>query len=281
MNRNLRLKIKKSLDEKQVSENLCFLCLACLNNKITYSKQIQHELEKQRNIIASALLKNGTSKEILIKKMRTISANDYPTFRTITTISKMIESNNYSFSSGFIPDKMIHYKNETELEEDAKRIIPKKKFDIPEPEKIKASCDWIKEHLSINITDNMKKKLKSFEQLNSYNVFLQCCLWYEKNIITAITKKAPFESEYSKFTYFLGIVKNHMQQTEEIIERKQKQNEEYWLSNAQAIIDGDESLESMIHLMCEKYTDSAYYGQNEYVREELKKAMDKLKSVRE
>lgn len=95
MNRNLRLKIEESIATRQISENLCLLCLACLNDKITYSKQTLVELEKQRNIIAAVVLKNGISKETLLEKMRTVSRKDYPTFRTILVIAQIIENNDY------------------------------------------------------------------------------------------------------------------------------------------------------------------------------------------
>ena len=96
-------------------------------------------------------------------------------------------------------------------------------------------------------------------------------------IIEAIRKKAPFDSEYAKFMYFCGIVKNYIPKTEEILERRRKDDEQFWLDNAQAILRGDESLESMIYLQCEKYPETEFYGKNEYVREKLQRTLEKLK----
>lgn len=278
MNRNLRLKIEESIVTKQISENLCFLCLACLNDKITYSKRILVELEKQRNIIAASVLKNGISKETLLEKMRTVSRNDYPTFRTIVVIAQIIEDNDYSFVEGFIPNRMIHYKDNVELAEDKRRIIPEKQVVVSESEEFMELCNWIEKYLDITVTDAAKKKLKSLERSSESSVILQCCLWNKKVIIEAIRKKAPFDSEYAKFTYFCGIVKNYISKTEEDMERSRKQDEQLWLDNAQTILSGDETLESMLYLQCEKYPESKFYGKTEYVRENVQKALERLKT---
>ena len=97
-------------------------------------------------------------------------------------------------------------------------------------------------------------------------------------IIEAIRKKAPFDSEYAKFTYFCGIVKNYISKTEEDMERSRKQDEQLWLDNAQTILSGDETLESMLYLQCEKYPESKFYGKTEYVRENVQKALERLKT---
>lgn len=281
MNRNLRLKIEESIVTRQISENLCFLCLACLNDKITYSKQTLVELEKQRNIIAAVILKNGISKETLLEKMRTVSRKDYPTFRMIVVIAQIIENNDYSFVQGFIPDRMIHYKDNGELAEDKRRIIPEKQVVVFESEEFMELCNWIEEYLDITVTDAVKKKLKSLERSSEFSVILQCCLWNKKVIIEAIRKKAPFDSEYAKFTYFCGIVKNYISKTEEDMERSRKQDEQLWLDNAQAILRGDETLESMLYLQCEKYPESEFYGKTEYVREKLQRTFEKLNKENE
>lgn len=279
MNRNLRLKIEESIETRTVSENLCFLCLACLNDKITYSKQKLIELENQRRIIAAIAINNGVDKKVLQDNILKISKNDYPTFKTITAVSKLIKNNDLSFVSGFIPDRMIHYKSDNELLEDAKRIIPEKQASIPEAEEYIQLCDWIKKYLDITITDTIEKTLISFGESRKCKVVFQCCLWNQKSIIDSVRRKIPFESEYAKFKYFLGIVKNHISQTEENMEKQKKQDEQFWIDNAQVIINGDETLESMIFLQC-KDTDSVYYGKHEYVREELEKAIEKLKKQR-
>ena len=274
MNRNLRLKIEESIETRTVSENLCFLCLACLNDKITYSKQTLIELESQRRIIATIAINNGVDKKVLQDNILKISKNDYPTFKTITTVSELIKNNDLSFVAGFIPDRMIHYKSDDEILEDTKRIVPEKQASIPETEEYIQLCDWIKKYLDITITDTIKKALISF---GKSKVVFQCCLWNQKSIIDSVRRKIPYESEYAKFKYFLGIVKNHISQTEENMEKQKKQDEQFWLDNAQVIISGDETLESMIFLQCEKYPETAYYGKHEYVREELEKAIEKLK----
>lgn len=274
MNRNLRLKIEESIETRTVSENLCFLCLACLNDKITYSKQTLIELESQRRIIATIAINNGVDKKVLQDNILKISKNDYPTFKTITTVSELIKNNDLSFVAGFIPDRMIHYKSDDEILEDTKRIVPEKQASIPETEEYIQLCDWIKKYLDITITDTIKKALISF---GKSKVVFQCCLWNQKSIIDSVRRKIPYESEYAKFKYFLGIVKNHISQTEENMEKQKKQDEQFWLDNAQVIISGDETLESMIFLQCEKYPETVYYGKHEYVREELEKAIEKLK----
>lgn len=107
MNRNLNLKIKESIETKQLSENLLLLCLACLHEKITYSERIEARLEKQRGIIAKAALENGIDRKEISQKIVAIPQKDYPTFKQITAISDIIESNDYTFISGLIPQKGI------------------------------------------------------------------------------------------------------------------------------------------------------------------------------
>lgn len=154
MNKNLNLKIKESIETKQLSENLLLLCLAHLNESIEYSPLIVKRYIEQRVIIAKAALKHGITKESIKENIHTISKEDYPTFKSITKVADIIEKGNYTFVSDLIPTKgHIHFKSDDELKADLERKPVKKKVDIDSKELQEREYN---EQLKKNESDELK-----------------------------------------------------------------------------------------------------------------------------
>lgn len=234
MNIHLRTKIDESIESRQLSENLFLLCLACLNEKITYSKSKQVELEKERRIIAQSALMCDVKKEDIACKIKTISPKDYPTLKKIKAISKICESNDFVYASGFIPERMIHYKTDEEMQADLLRkpVVKKvKKID----EDLQKLIDYIQnELLGASLTSQMVKDLKALESKEyTFSVILRTFYDYKKKMISAASERS-FESSYHKFKYFLAIAKNELpnglirynqlKQNEEIMQQSIKEH---------------------------------------------------------
>lgn len=210
MNIHLRKKIDESIETRQLSENLFFLCLACLNEKITYSKLTQVELEKERQIIAQSALMHDVKKEDIAYKIKTISPKDYPTLKKIKAISKICESNDYVYISDFIPDRMIHYKTDEEIQADSLRKPEIKKRAIIENE-LSALVTYVeKEIMHESLTVNMVKQIKSLKtDIYTYAVILKTFQWFKEDIVKG-TWQQHFNSAYHKFKYILKIVENKL-----------------------------------------------------------------------
>ena len=278
MNRNLNLKIKESIEIKQLSENLLLLCLACLHDKITYSEQIEIRLEKQRNIIAKAALENGIDRKDISQKIVTISKKDYPTFKQITAVSDIIESDDYIFISGLIPTKgYVHFKTEEELKADLVRKSFKKKVDT-DSKKFYELCEYVEKQIMYDsLTEDMKKLLQKLcTKTYDYPFILQTFKCYYADIEKGIQKNKPFESGYSKYQYICGIVKKKLPEMAYRLQWQKKEEESFWIDNAKVILSGEETLKSMLYIQCKKYPDSQYYGQEEYVEQRLKDAIELL-----
>lgn len=210
MNIHLRTKIDESIETRQLSENLFLLCLACLNEKIMYSKSKQVELEKERRIIAQNALMHGIKKEDVACKIKTISPQDYPSFKKIKVISNICESNDYVYASGFIPDRMIHYKTDEEIQADSFRKPEVKKRDVIEDE-LNALITYVeKDIMHESLSVNMVKQIKSLKtDIYTYAVILKTFQWFKEDIVKG-TWQQHFNSAYHKFKYILKIVENKL-----------------------------------------------------------------------
>lgn len=213
MNINLRTKIDESIETRQLSENLFFLCLACLHEKITYSKLKQVELEKERQIIAQGALMCDVKKEDIACKIKTISPKDYPTLKKIKAISEICKSNDYTYIRDFIPDRMIHYKSDEEIQVDSLRKPEVKKSDVIEDE-LNALITYVeKDIMHESLTVNMVKQIKSLKtDIYTYAVILKAFQWFKKDIVKG-TWQQHFNSSYHKFKYILKIVENKLPDT--------------------------------------------------------------------
>lgn len=227
MNRNLNLKIKESIETKQLSENLLLLCLACLHEKITYSERIETRLEKQRDIIAKVALENGIDRKDISQKIVTILKKDYPTFKQITAVSDTIESGDYIFISGLIPTKgHIHFKTEDEMKSDLERKSVKKKIDIG-LEGFYEMCDYVEKQIMYDsLTEDMKKLLKNLKtKTYDYPFILQTFKSYCTDIEKGIQRNNPFKSAYNKCQYVCGIVKKKLPDMDDRLRQQKKADE--------------------------------------------------------
>jgi len=227
MNRNLRLKIKESIETKQLSENLLLLCLACLHEKITYSEQVTSRFEKQRDIIAKIALEHGVTKKDISEKIVTISENDYPTFKSVATISEIIESGDCAFVSGLIPTKgHIHFKTDEKLKADLARKPVKKKADA-DSEGFYELCEYVKKEIMYDsLTEDMKKLLQRLKtKTYDYPFILQTFQRYYADIEKEIKRNKPFESAYNKCQYICGIIKKKLPEMTYRLKQQEKADE--------------------------------------------------------
>lgn len=228
MNRNLNLKIKESIQTKQLSKNLLLLCLACLHEKITYSERIEARLEKQRDIIAKAALENGIDRKEISQKIVTITQKDYPTFKQITAVSDIIESNDYTFISGLIPTKgHIHFKTDKELKTDLERKPAKKKVNT-DSEGFYELCDYVEKQIMYDsLTEDIKKLLKNLKSKTyDYPFILKIFKCYQSDIEKGIQKNKPFKFAYNKCQYVCGIVKKKLPEMVYRMEQQRKADEQ-------------------------------------------------------
>lgn len=227
MNRNLRIKINESIETKQMSENLFFLCLSCLCEKITYSEQTTTRLEKQRNIVAKAALKHGVTKEEIEKNIRAISRQDYPTFKNITEVARIIENGDYTFVSGLIPTKgYIHFKTEEEIKADLARKPVKKKA-AADSEGFYELCEYVEKQIMCDsLTNDIKKLLQKLRtKIYDYPFILQTFKCYHADIEKGIQRNKPFESAYNKCQYVCGIVKKKLPEMDYRLQQQKKADE--------------------------------------------------------
>lgn len=217
MNKNLNDKIKESIELKIISENLCFLCLARLHNKITNSPNCEYHYEEQRKIIASVAIDNGIEKSAISQKIVSIAEEDYPTYKSISDIVEIIKSGYYTFMPDFIPEKgMIHYKSDEQIKKDkARQPVPKKK-DTDEQE-FTMLCDWLNSKecglFYAKLSNSELKKLRKLKTKEySYEVILKCFQWNLREINKSLSN-TTFQSYDNRFSYIIAIVENKLAKT--------------------------------------------------------------------
>ena len=114
-----------------------------------------------------------------------------------------------------------------------------------------------------------------------YPVILQSFKWHKSNINKSIERKVktePFKDIYSKFIYICAIIERKLPETLQKIETDKAKELEFWDEMAQDIINGEESIEEAISIQCDKYPDTTYYGKNDYVKEQLTLAIERVKT---
>lgn len=217
MNKNLNDKIKESIELEIISENLCFLCLARLHDKITNSPNYEYHYEEQRKIIGSVAIDNGIEKSVISQKIVSIAKEDYPTYKSISKIVEIIKSGYYTFVPDFIPEKgMIHYKSDEQIKKDkARQPVPKKK-DTDEQE-FTMLCDWLNSKecglFYAKLSNSELKKLRKLKTKEySYEVILKCFQWNLREINKSLSN-ITFESYDNRFSYIITIVKNKLSNT--------------------------------------------------------------------
>lgn len=225
MNKSLREKIDESIQGNILSKNLLLLCLARLNEKILFSKLRYPNAENLRNIIARTAITCNISKKVIAQEIRSISKSDHPTDKTIKSVSDLCAQNNYQYIEDFIPDKWIHHKTTTEMENDALRKPIKKKVEQDQEELHNLIAYIEKEAMPFPLTQRMVNALKSLKSKEySYSMILKAFKQSKNDIYYGMKK--GFKSNYHMFAYVLGIVRAALPAVKHYIEQQKKCNEE-------------------------------------------------------
>lgn len=314
MNRNMRLAIDSMIERRVISANLLFLCLARLNEIIMTRAANTTKQEQQRVIIAKAALSIGVDKETIRDKMQSIDQSCFPTDRKITEICEYIESGYCGIDDSAIADRWLKYKSAEQIEHDMQRQKAKREtqqtsrstFDCSDPDFIEL-CDFLEsvfmpgllnpEMLYIQesdryiLTAEMKQRLHTLKtDQYDFALILDCFKRYEYKIMSWYCDRVSDDaSDFVKFKFLCGIVKNKLPDMVKSIraeqaereaknEREKHKNDDDWNKNAQPIVNGELSLDEAIYIQCEKYDTSVYYGQHDYVREQLLLAIERVKN---
>ena len=266
--------------------------------------------EQQRAIIAKAALSIGVDKETIRDKMQSIDQSCFPTDRKITEICEYIESVYCGVDDSAIPDRWLKYKSAEQIEHDMQRQQAKREkqqtsrstFECSDPDFIEL-CDFLEsvfmpgllnpEMLYIQesdryiLTAEMKQRLHTLKtDQYDFALILDCFKHYEYKIMSWYCDRVSDDaSDFVKFKFLCGIVKNKLPDMVKSIraeqaereaknEREKHKNDPFWNDNARVIIDGYETLENMIAIQCRE--DSVYSGQHDYVREQLLLAIERV-----
>lgn len=270
----------KALQNNIISANMLLMAVSALNNEICYNDKLTDKqvavYQSYRNIIAKTAIDNGISKDRITEVMQTLSPERYPSPKQITHLITVIKNRSYSYQAEYIPDSDMQYKTDSELQDQQQTVIKRNQAQIEHEKQFNDICDYISKQFNISpITADMQMKLQQITASN--DVILQAFQWYSNDIHNAISGKL-FKNSFDKFSYIIGVIKKKIPETITKIERDKEYKEAFWNGNATAIVDGDETLESMIEIQCDKYPDSRYYGMHDYVREQLIQAIERVKS---
>lgn len=272
----LRLKIEDSIKEKIVSANALICCIAALNHRILASKQnLEVDKHKREALTKITLNETGLSKNDLANKIIQISDGCYPSLKAISRFYEMVAVGKYTVDNSFIPDNLLKFNSNKTTVQLKEPTPPEKHYLLPDEDFIEI-CKYFESEYNIEINNNMQRDIikLSNEIPTEFTVISKAFQWSKKDIFYAIQKE--FSSPYNKFKYILGVIKNNIPQTISILEHRKKQENELWEGNAQAILDGYETLESAISIQCDKYENSAHYGQHDLVRTKLLDAMKRI-----
>lgn len=280
----IRRLFDEALNSNIISDNMLLMAVSALHNEISFNDRLTNKqvavYQGYRNTIAKTAIDNGISKERLTAVMQTLSPERYPSPQQITQLATLIKNRSYSYQADYIPDSDMKYKTDSEIQEQQQTVIKRNQALIEHEKQFNDICGYIvKNFIHSPITADMQAKL---EQITADNeVILQTLKWYTGNIQKAIGGK-QFENNFDKFSYVVGIIKKKIPDTIANIERREKQEQKFWNDNASVIIDGYETLESMIKIQCETNPDTnSNYGKYDYVRDQLLQAIDRLTHSRE
>lgn len=274
----------EALNHNILSTNMLLMALSALNNEIHYNDKLTDkkvaEYQSYRTILAKTALNNGVDKQRISKVMKFLSSDRYPSYNQILRLITLINSNTYIYHTNYIPDTDLVFKSETEIsEQEQQPIIIRNQNNIEQEQQFNEICNTISNSFHISpITADMQVKIRQIQASN--DIILQALKWHTSDINKALCDK-QFNNSYDKFSYVIGILKKKIPDTISSIEQQEKEEQELFDDNAKAIIDGDATLEEMIEILCDKYHNSAHYGKNDYVKEELTKAIERVKKNKE
>lgn len=258
---------------------MLLMAVSALNNEINYNDKLNNKkvanYTAYRNQLAKIAVDNGISKEQITAVMRTLSPERYPSESQILKLIAVIQGN-YQYIADYIPDSDMKYRTATELEDvKQKSVIKRNQNNIEQEQQFNEISNTISNSFHISpLTADMQAKIRQIKASN--DIVLQTLKWHKNDINKALCDK-QFDNSYDKFSYIIGVLKKKIPEVIKKLERDKKEEQELWNDNAKAIIDGDATLEEMIEILCDKYSNSAYYGMHDYVKEELTQAIERVK----
>lgn len=286
----VRRNYDSALQSKIICSNMLFMALAYLNNQLNYNASLSNaaiaKYENQRSIIAKCALSNGITKAQIREKTISISDTRYPSDKQVQQLADIVNGEDYSFNVSFIPDSDLMYKSEEEIKTiKGQALIQRKDIAIQEEKDFINLCEYFenemtKKLLHCNLSEDMKMRLRKIRTAEyDYKVILQAAKWYKEDIERSVANKKAKEQcadKFTLFTYIVGIIKRKLPDTLDRIKRNEQEEMTFWEDNVRSIIDGEDTLESVIYLQCEKYKGTKYYGKNEFVKSKLLEAMERL-----
>lgn len=275
-----------ALSKNKISANMLLMSLAFINYQIEYNPKVSLKqlvkYEEDRIIVAKCAIKNFITKQQIQEAIDTISEERYPSDGQIQSLIKLIKENVYFFSDSIIDlaDEDMKKKSSTETKPEK---VKRSKGEVQEANEFYSICDYIESKiLNSKLSYKMQDKIKSVidSKKYDYSLVMECCQLYCNEMVQSIFD-AGIVDDYGRVCYLMGIICKKMY---DIIARSESDKRhiiEYFDNNAEAIIDGECTLEEMIYLQCDKYEYASYYGKHDYVKNQLLLALERAKQKQE
>lgn len=276
----IRRLFDEALNSNIISDNMLLMALSALNNEINYNDKLNNKkvanYTAYRNQLAKVAIDNDISKEQITAVMRTLSPERYPSESQILKLIAVTQGN-YQYKADYIRNGDMKYRTAKELQDAKQRsVIKRNQNNIEQEQQFNEICDTILNSFHISpIAANMQAKIRQIQSSN--DIVLQALKWHKNDINKALCDK-QFNNSYDKFSYVIGILKKKIPEVINKLERDKKEEQELFDDNAKAIIDGDATLEETIEILCDKYPESVHYGKNDYVKDELTQAIERVKN---
>lgn len=273
MDRPLRLKINELIENKQITENLGIICLACLHEKIKYAKRNYGHLEPQRNTIAKFLVDNGVDKAKIAYELERIDKDCYPTLNSqVKNTYNNIILGSCRFVDEIIPAHYIKHKSEEKLKLDMSRT-PYQESIEQEMIEFQMLKDYVEALIGYELSKPMINKLKGMKNKEyTYSLILDTFKVYAREIDRAINKN---DLDYNgKFNYMLGVVNRKLPEYYSRIKEREKRDIEQWAYNAFLVLEQGYTVDDIIMSNCN--SEGNFLTENE-AKNKLLKAIEALK----
>lgn len=275
-----------ALSKNKISANMLLMSLAFINYQIEYNPKVTLKqlvkYEEDRIIVAKCAIKNFITKQQIQKAIDTISEERYPSDGQIQSLIKLIKGNVYFFSDSIIDLSDADMKKKSTTETKPQKV-KRSKAEKEEANGLYQIFDYIEKeilHTKLNYKEQDKIKSVIDSKKFDYTLVIECCQLYGNEMVQSISD-ADIIDDYGRVCYLMGIICKKMY---DIIARSESDKRhiiEYFDNNAEAIIEGECTLEEMIYLQCDKYEYASYYGKHDYVKNQLLLALERAKQKQE
>lgn len=275
-----------ALSKNKISANMLLMSLAFVNYQIEYNPKVTLKqlvkYEEDRIIIAKCAIKNFITKQQIKEAIDTISEERYPSDGQIQSLIKLIKRNVYFFSDSIIDlaDADMKMKSSTETKPEK---VKRSKGEVKEANEFYSLCEYIENKiLDTKLTYKMQDKIKSVidSKKYDYSLVMECCQLYCNEMVQSISN-SDIVDDYNKVCYLMGVICKKMYDIIARSEAEKRRIIQYFDDNAEAIIDGDLTLEEAIYIQCDKYDYASYYGKHDYVRNQFLLALERAKEKQE